>query len=134
MLFRSIWTMYVRINKEIELPFSENLIKSLATGIVTNLGTGVLGTMVIGSAFKFVPGLGSFGGAAVIGATVYGVTVASGIIYMKALTTLLSSKKSGAVNEENLKTAVNEIMKDKQSVQTILKTAKEGYKEVKDDK
>lgn len=130
----NIWTMYVRINKEIELPFSENLIKSLATGIVTNLGASVVGSMVLGSAFKFIPGLGSVGGAAVMGATIYGVTVASGIIYMKALTTLLSSKKSGAVNEENLKTAVNEIMKDKQSVQTILKTAKEGYKEVKDDK
>ena len=130
----NIWTMYVRINKELELPFAENLIKSLATGVVTNLGGAAVATMVVGSAFKLIPGLGSVGGAAVMGATIYGVTVASGIIYMKAISKLLKTKSSGQVNEENLKTAVDEIMKDKQSVQTILKTAKEGYKEVKNNK
>jgi|GEM_PF-1786997 len=130
----NIWTMYVRINKELELPFSENLIKSIATGIVTNLGAAVIASMVMGSALKFIPGLGSVGGAAVMGATIYGVTLTAGIIYMKAISKLLSSKNSGQVNEENLKTAVDEIMKDKQSVQTILRTAKEGYKEAKNDK
>jgi len=130
----NIWTMYVRINKELELPFSENFIKSLATGIVTNLGAGLVASMVIGSAFKFIPGLGSVGGAAMIGATIYGVTLTAGIIYMKAISKLLTNKKSSQVNEENLKTAVDEIMKDKQSVQTIIKNAKEGYKDVKNDK
>ncbi|NJN91603.1 MAG: hypothetical protein HC878_15385 [Leptolyngbyaceae cyanobacterium SL_5_14] len=130
----NIWTMYVRINKELELPFTENLVKSIATGVVTNLGAAAMTSMVIGSAFKFIPGLGSVGGAAVMGATIYGVTLTAGIIYMKALSKLLSNKKSSQVNEENLKTAVDEIMKDKQSVQTILKTAKEGYKEAKNDK
>ena len=130
----NIWTMYVRINKELKLPFSENLVKSLATGVVTNLGAAAVGSMVIGSAFKLIPGLGSVGGAAVMGATIYGITVASGIIYMKAISKLLSTQNSGQVNEENLKTALDEIMKDKQSVQTILKNAKEGYKEAKNDK
>lgn len=130
----NIWTMYVRINKELELPFSENLIKSIATGIVTNLGAAVITSMMVGSALKFIPGLGSVGGAAVMGATIYGVTMTAGIIYMKAISKLLSNKNSSQVNEENLKTAVEEIMKDKQSVQTILKTAKEGYKDVKNDK
>jgi uncharacterized protein (DUF697 family)/energy-coupling factor transporter ATP-binding protein EcfA2 len=129
----NIWTMYVRINKELELPFTENLVKSIATGVVTNLGAAAMAYMVVGSAFKFIPGLGSVGGAAVMGATIYGVTVTAGIIYMKAISKLLSAKNSGQVNEENLKTAVDEIMKDKQSVQTILKTAKEGYKEAKND-
>ncbi len=125
----NIWTMYVRINKELELPFAENLIKSLATGVVTNLGAAAAAYMVIGSAFKLIPGLGYVGGAAVMSATIYGVTVASGIIYMKAVSKLLSAKNDSQVNEENLKTAVDEIMKDKQSVQTMFKTAKEGYKE-----
>ena len=69
-----------------------------------------------------------------IGATIYGVTLTAGIIYMKAISKLLTNKKSSQVNEENLKTAVDEIMKDKQSVQTIIKNAKEGYKDVKNDK
>ncbi|MEL6930264.1 MAG: hypothetical protein AAFO95_16735 [Cyanobacteria bacterium J06600_6] len=125
----NIWTMYVRINKELELPFAENIIKSLASGVLTNLGSAALGYMVIGSAFKLIPGLGSLGGAAVMSATIYGVTIASGIIYMKAVSNLLNAKASNQVNEENLKIAVNEIMKDKESIQTIFKTAKEGYQE-----
>lgn len=88
----NIWTMYVRINKELELPFTENLVKSIATGVVTNLGAAAMTSMVIGSAFKFIPGLGSVGGAAVMGATIYGVTLTAGIIYMKALSKLLSNK------------------------------------------
>jgi hypothetical protein len=34
---RFIWTMYGRINSKIGLPFSENVVKSIATGIATNL-------------------------------------------------------------------------------------------------
>ncbi|MBW4666659.1 MAG: hypothetical protein KME60_04255 [Cyanomargarita calcarea GSE-NOS-MK-12-04C] len=127
----NIWTMYVRINNELGLPFAENLIKSLATGIVTNLGGAVVGSMVIGSAIKFIPGLGSLGGAVLISATIYGVTIASGIIYMKAVSKLLNTKNASQFTEENLKVAVDEIMGDKKSVQTIFKTAKEGYKDVK---
>jgi uncharacterized protein (DUF697 family) len=127
----NIWTMYVRINKELDLPFAENIIKSLAAGIVTNLGAATVGSMVIGSAFKLIPGLGSLGGTAVICATIYGVTVASGIIYMKAVSKLLNAKNAQKLNEQNLKAAVDEIMKDKESVQTIVKTAKEDYKEAK---
>ena len=125
----NIWTMYVRINNELELPFAENLIRSIATGIVTNLGAAAAGYMIVGTAFKFIPGLGSLGGAAVMGATIYGVTIASGIIYMKAITKVLNAKNSEQVNEENLKGAVEELLNDKKSVQTILKTAKKGYKE-----
>lgn len=124
----NIWTMYVRINKELGLPFAENLIKSLATGIVTNIGGAVVASMVVGSALKMIPGLGSLGGAAVVSATIYGVTIASGIIYMKAVTKLLESKNSGQVNEQNLKLVVNELLDDKESVQQIYKTAKSSYK------
>jgi hypothetical protein len=35
-----IWTMYGRINSKIGLPFSENVVKSIATGIATNLAAG----------------------------------------------------------------------------------------------
>jgi uncharacterized protein (DUF697 family) len=121
--------MYVRINKELELPFAENLIKSLAAGIVTNLGAAAASTVIIGSALKFIPGLGSLGGAAVMGATIYGLTVASGIIYMNVVAKLLNAKNAKQFNEENLKAAVDEIMKDKETVQTIFEIAKEGYKE-----
>lgn len=124
----NIWTMYVRINNELELPFAENLIRSLATGVLTNLGAGALAYMVVGSAFKFIPGIGSLGGAAILSATIYGVTIASGIVYMKAVSRLLRNKPQGQqVNEENLRCAIEEIMDDDESVQNILASAKEDY-------
>ena len=131
----NIWTMYVRINNELELPFAENLMRSLATGVVTNLGAGALGYMVIGSAFKLIPGLGSLGGAAILSATIYGVTIASGIVYMKAVSRLLINEKKGQeINEENLKWAVEEIMDDDDSVRNILATAKEDYAQLENSR
>ena len=33
----SIWSMYIRINNKIHIPFGENVLKSLASGVATNL-------------------------------------------------------------------------------------------------
>ena len=124
----NIWTMYVRINKELDLPFAENLIRSIATGVLTNLGAAALAYMVVGSAFKLIPGLGSLSGAAILSATIYGVTITSGIVYMKAVSRLLKNGKKGQqVDEESLKWAIEEIMDDDESVQNILASAKEDY-------
>jgi uncharacterized protein (DUF697 family) len=130
----NIWTMYVRINKELDLPFRENLIKSIAAGIATNLGAAAAGTVIIGSAFKFIPGLGTLGGAVILGATVYGITIASGIIYMNAVAKLLNSKNTKQFDEEDLKQAVDEVMEDKEAVQSIFNNAKKDYKEEKKKK
>src|SRR5262245_19571405 len=51
----NIWTMYVRVNKELELPFGDNVMKSLAAGVATNLAGGLAGAVVVGSALKFLP-------------------------------------------------------------------------------
>lgn len=123
----NIWTMYVRINKELDLPFAENVIKSIAAGAATNIGGAVVAYMVVGSALKMLPGLGSVGGAALVGATIYGVTIASGIIYMKAVTKLLESKQGSQINEQNLKVAMDELLDDKESVRQIYNTAKSSY-------
>jgi len=130
----NIWAMYVRMNKELKLPFSENIVKSLAAGVATNLAGAGAAFLIVGSAFKFLPGLGSLGGAAIMGGTVYGVTLASGIIYMNALAKLLNAKHIQQINEKDLKGALDEIMKEKDAVETILNTAKEGYKEAKKNK
>lgn len=127
----NIWTMYVRINKELELPFSENALKSLAAGVVTNLAGAAAGFMVVGSALKFVPGLGTLGGAALMAGTTYAITIASGIVYMKAVAQLLSAKSSGQVSEADLKSAADGIIRDKAAMQSILKDARNDYKEEK---
>jgi hypothetical protein len=133
--FGNTWTMYVRINRELDLPFTKNLVKSLATGIVSNLASNaaVLAVFGLGSALKILPGAGTIASYAVMSATVYGATIAAGYIYMKALAALLKNKGAGQVNEEDLKAAVAKVMEDKATVQSIFKTAKESYKQTDSD-
>lgn len=121
----NIWTMYVRINKELNLPFGENVVKSLAAGVVTNLAGAAASLLVVASVMKFVPGIGSLGGAAVMAGTIYAITIASGIVYMRAVAMLL--RRQGAASEADLKAAADDILRDKAAMQSILKNAKEEY-------
>ena len=122
------WAMYVRINKELQLPFGENATKSLAAGVVTNIGSNAAGLIVIASAAKLLPGLGTLGGAAVMAGTVYALTIAAGIVYMKAITKLLRAKSAHQVTEADLKDAADDVLKDKAAIQAIVKDAKKSYK------
>jgi uncharacterized protein (DUF697 family) len=128
----NIWAMYVRINKELALPFGENIVKSLAAGVLTNLAGAAAGFLVVGSALKFIPGIGTLGGAALMAGTTYAITIASGIVYMKAITKLLNRNLAADnVHAADLKTAADEILRDKDSMKTILKDAKKDYKDSK---
>ena len=129
----NIWTMYGRINSELNLPFAENVLKSVTAGVVTNLAGAAVGFLVAGSVLKLIPGLGSVGGAAVMGTTIYAVTIASGIVYMKAITALLNSNRTGVFTEADLKSATDDVMKDKEAMKTILKEGKNEYKNRNDD-
>lgn len=122
------WAMYVRINRELQLPFGENATKSLAAGVMTNIGSNVAGLMVAASAAKLLPGLGTLGGAALMAATVYALTIAAGIVYMKAVTKLLRAKSAHQVTEEDLRYAAEEILKDKATIRSIVDDAKKSYK------
>ncbi|NJO98940.1 MAG: hypothetical protein HC764_25540 [Pleurocapsa sp. CRU_1_2] len=93
----------------------------------------ILAVFGLGSALKFLPGPGTVASYAVMSATVYGATFAAGYIYMKALAALLENKSKDQVKEEDLKAAVAEVMKDKETVQSIFKTAKENYTEADSD-
>lgn len=123
----NIWTMYVRINKETGLPFGENVIKSVAAGVVTNIGGAVAGLLVAGSALKFLPGLGTLGGAAIMAGTVYGVTIVSGIVYMKAIAKLLRSRGAGGVSESDIDAAVREEM-SRTDLKNMVKSEGKDYK------
>jgi uncharacterized protein (DUF697 family) len=123
----NIWTMYVRINKELAMPFGENILKSVAAGVATNLAGAAVGFIVIGAALKFIPGLGTLGGAALMGTTIYGVTIASGIVYMNALTKLLESKSGGTITDADLEAAIAAEMKNKQAMKDLVKEAKKDY-------
>lgn len=124
----NIWTMYARINKGLDLPFSENLVKSVAAGFVTNLGVGLIAFLVAASAVKMIPGLGWLGGAALLAGTIYGLTIAAGIVYMNAIARLLEKKSASSIAEQDVKDAVKEEMKDQDALKATIEAAREDYK------
>lgn len=128
----NIWTMYVRINKELGLPFAENVLKSLATGVLTNLAGAAASILLLSGFIKLFPGVGSVAGAALMAGTAYAITIASGIVYMRAVAALIRRKGASAnTTAEDLKSAADEILRDKGAVKSMLNDAKAEYDSTK---
>lgn len=122
----NIWSMYLRINNKIGMKLGESIIKTIASAVATNLAS-YAAVLTIGSAMKFIPGLGSIGGAVVMSGALYAVTLASGYVYLKALTALIN--KNGVIDGENLKDTVNDYMKNNRSeIKNFINAAKKDYK------
>jgi uncharacterized protein (DUF697 family) len=119
------WTMYVRINKALGIPFSENIIKSLASGIATNL-LSVVPAMAVGEMLKFIPGVGTLAGSAIMAGSLYTITIAAGIVYMRALAMILKQKSE--LTEVNLQAVVDALVGDKNTMKQIVKDAKKESK------
>lgn len=122
----TIWGMYIRINSKLGIPFGENVMKSIGSAVATNL-TSSLAMAGVASAIKFIPGIGSIGGAVLMSASLYAVTLASGWIYLQALCTL-AEKKAGNLSEKDLSNAVNDVLKDKEVIKDFVDSAKKTYK------
>lgn len=128
----NIWTMYIRISRALNLPFSDNILKSIAISIATNVVSimpSLLITRVGGMVLKFIPGVGSIAGIAssvVIAATNHAIVRVMALIYIKALTTLISKQQD--LTDENLQQAVRDAQDDKYYIKTAFKEAREEYK------
>ena len=71
----SIWGMYIRINNKIGLSVKENVMKTIGSGVATNLA-GYAAMSGVASALKCIPGIGTIGGAIVMSATQYALILA----------------------------------------------------------
>lgn len=124
----NIWTMYVRINSKIGISFSTNALKSIASGIIANLGAYAVG-LTIGEGLKFLPGVGTLIGAAIDAAILYSLTVTSACIYIKALTAMAKKK---ITSDDALGNEVERVLsEDKEEIKTIMREAKQAYKKNK---
>ena len=124
----NIWTMYLRINGKIGMELGESILKTIASAVATNLA-GYAAVLTVGGLLKFIPGIGTVGGAAIMSAALYAVTLASGYVYLKALTALLK-REGGVVDEEKLKASVDSFMKNNSSeIKNFINEAKKGYKQ-----
>lgn len=122
----NIWGMYARINNKLDIPFGENVMKSIGSGVATNLAS-YMAMSGVASALKFIPGLGTIGGAAVLSASLYAVTLASGWIYLQALCAL-AEKKGKSFSVSDITKAVNDMLKEKSVIKDFIESAKKTYK------
>lgn len=122
----SIWGMYIRINNKINLSLADNVIKTIGSGVATNLASYAAATGVA-SALKFIPGIGTIGGAIIMSATQYALTLASGWIYLQALI-VLAEKGNGKIDTSQLGAAVTDMLKQKSIIKEFIDSAKKTYK------
>jgi uncharacterized protein (DUF697 family) len=125
-----IWVMYARINDALGISLTENVLKSIASGVVANV-VSVIPSVALAIAaevvLKFFPGLGTAGGVAVgVAANVILLYVA-GMVYIQSIKVLAKSGKP--ITEANLKVSIDQISKDKEFIKA---TSKKGEEVAKD--
>lgn len=122
----NIWSMYARINGKIGIPVKENVLKSIGAGVATNL-TSYIAMSGVASAMKFIPGIGSIGGAFIMSASLYAVTLVSGWVYLKALC-IMAQRRGGTINADDFKKAVDQVLSNKSLIKRLIDVAKKEYK------
>lgn len=128
----NIWAMYVRINDELGISFEENILKSISAGLMTNIGGVFAGALVIGTGLKFIPGLGTLAGYALVLGTIYGITLASAIIYMRALTYMANRKAGEDFCASDLEEAMKHETPSASGIKQMVKENTPSKKEMKD--
>lgn len=128
-IIANIWAMYVRINNVVGISFSENFLKSVASGIVANVAATIpaigLGALA-GSFLKAVPGIGTLGGIALAAGANLVIVFVAGRVYLKTLEVLVNNGKP--LDEANIKREAEKIAKDKEFVKTAYAEGKEATK------
>ncbi len=124
----AIWSMYVRINNKIGLKVKENVIKTIASGIGTNL-LSYVAMGGIASGLKFIPGIGTLGGALVLSASQYAITLTAGWVYLKALC-ILAERQGPKIDMAMLNSAVKDVLSQKELIKSIFDQAKKVGKKL----
>lgn len=116
------WTMYLRINKRFHISFSDNVLKSIGSGIVSNLTSNIV-ALSIGSLIKIIPGASLITGT-FLSALVYATTLTAAWVYLRALARFY---ESGDGSEACLRAYVDDVLGDKAAVRDVFNDAKSSY-------
>ena len=110
----NIWVMYASINKILGISFSDNLLKSIGSGVVANLSSAIISQTLL-SVLKLIPGLGTVSASLILTAGNYATCVAAGYIYLRALTTI--AKENGTIDpsDPNLKKKFKRVIKEQKA-------------------
>ncbi len=129
----TIWGMYVMINKDLGISIKDNILKSLASALLTNIlaSAGSLILMFIGSMLlSFIPGLGSAGAIAIDGFIGYITVFTSGVLYIKLLTKLFKAGKGFNIADGDVKKVADDIVNES-DISEIIKEGKQAFNEDK---
>ncbi len=130
----AIWTMYVKINKDLEISISKNILKSLASALLTNIIGSVASlflSFICVKLLNFMPGL-HIPAAMLDGAIAYVIVFASAVLYIKLLTKLFCARKSFDLSKDDIPNITEEIIRET-SMKDLIKEAKESYNEHKEE-
>ena len=131
----TVWTMYIKINKDLGISMEKNLLKFIASAFVTNLASnvgGIVAILAVTSLLSFIPGVGSVPAAIITGIMGYVITYASAILYINFLTKILNVKGSfnNIHDKDELKDIIDKV-NDEADLKEIAKEAKDEYKKAK---
>lgn len=124
------WSMYFRINNELNLKFSKVSVKSIASAVITNMITniaGLVGTTVLATLVSFIPAVGNAASAMISAAMDYAIVIAAGIVYMNIISAWTKNNMNPSnMSEEEIKKAVEQGINET-NVKEIIKAARKDY-------
>lgn len=84
-----IWAMYYRVSRELGIPMSKNLLKTLGSACLTNIVANLGGVLLLELAATCVPVIGVAASAAIC----YAITYLAGYLFIKLLVNVFKAGK-----------------------------------------
>ncbi len=125
----AIWSMYVKIANYLNLKLGKDVLKAIASAVLTNVVTQLAGLLVFELAVGFIPG------ASIIAAGVvnFGITYVAGLIYLKALTGIFSvGGNPDMMTDSQIKEQFNSASKSVDA-KAVFGEAKKAFNQMKKD-
>lgn len=129
----AIWTMYALINKKLGISVKENVLKSLASAILTNIlaaAGAYLLALLAGGILSFIPGIGTAAAIAVDAMLGYVTVFVSGILYLNLLTMMYEKYGNANFDGKDIKGLAKSVTENA-NIKGMMDEAKAAYKEDK---
>lgn len=129
-----VYSMYVRMNKALNISLKKNVVKSIASAVIANIATNAvtfIGSIVASSVLSMIPGVGSAASTILMGSIGYATVMIAALVYAKALSAMAKSNKNiETMSEDEIKAAVQKEIKNR-DIKSDMKTFTQEYKREK---
>lgn len=128
----AVWTMYVKINKDLGISISDNTLKSFASAILSNIITSagsIIVALAVTTILSVIPVL-HFLSVPAQATVAYLSVFSAGILYIKFLTKMFKAKGSFDTSNVDVKQAAKDVVSET-DMKSMLEDVKKSYKEDK---